>query len=66
MTFESGIFDEVRNKLQIPVYLDAKSMRKTFGHTETMDAELISIIKLTKLVERIIKKKVPNLDLYSD
>jgi hypothetical protein len=46
--------------------MDAKSMKKTLGHTETMDAERITSLQLVKLVERIIKKSVPALDLYSD
>lgn len=66
LTYESWIFDEIRNKLNIPVFMDAKSMKKTLGHTETMDAERISLLQLIKLVERITKKNVPNLDLYSD
>ena len=66
LTYESWIFDEIRNKLDIPVFMDAKSMKKTLGHTETMDAERISSLQLIKLVERILKKKVPTLDLYSD
>lgn len=66
LTYESWIFDEIRNKLEIPVFMDAKSMRKTFGHTETMDAERISSLQLTKLVARILKKKIPQVDLYED
>ena len=66
LTYESWIFDEIRNNLGIPVFMDAKSMRKTFGHTETMDAERISSLQLTKLVARVLKKKIPILDLYTE
>jgi hypothetical protein len=66
LTYESWIFDEIRNKLEIPVFMDAKSMRKTLGHTETMDAERISSLELTRLVARILKKKIPHVDLYED
>ena len=66
LTYESWIFDEIRNKLEIPVFMDAGSMKKTFGHTETMDAERISSIQLIKLVEKITRKKIPILDLYAE
>jgi hypothetical protein len=66
LTYESWIFYEVRNVLNIPIYMDAKSMKKTFGHTETMDAELITDLQLIKLVEKILKRKIPEIDLYEN
>jgi len=65
LTYESWIFYEIRNNLGIPVFMDAESMKKTLGHTETMDAERISSQQLKKLVLTILKKKVPSLDLYT-
>lgn len=52
---ETAIFFELRKVRKIPQYLSAAEMKKTAGHTETMDVERISEIELIKLVEEIIK-----------
>ena len=52
---EAKIFDIIRNKLKIPVYLSKDDMPETDGHTETMDADLISLIELEKIINKVIK-----------
>jgi len=52
---ETKIFDIIRNQLKIPVYLSKEDMPKTEGQTETMDADLISLKELEKIINKVIK-----------
>lgn len=53
---ERLIFKYLRKTLKIPAYLSSKDMPVTGGHSETMDAELISLPALKRLINRIIKE----------
>jgi recombinational DNA repair protein (RecF pathway) len=52
---ENRIFQILRNDLGIPQYL-VKGQMRFGGQTETMDASLISIPALKKLVQKVIKE----------
>jgi hypothetical protein len=52
---ERGIFKVIRNDLQIPIYLSKNLVPVTGGHTETMDADRISIFKVKKIICKVIK-----------
>jgi recombinational DNA repair protein (RecF pathway) len=51
---EYKIFQELRVHRNIPAFLSAVEMKQTGGHTETMDADLMSLPKLIRLVEDIL------------
>ena len=52
---ESEVFRIVRKELKLPIYLAKEDMPITGGHTETVDADLISLIELEKIVGEVIK-----------
>ncbi len=52
---ERLVFKHLRKDLNIPAYLTLKDMPVTGGHSETMDAELISLPSLKRMVNKIIK-----------
>jgi hypothetical protein len=53
--FEQKILRYLRKDLGMPAYLTLDLMKETGGHSETLDANEISFLKLEKLIERIIK-----------
>ena len=55
---ESLFFQIVRTNLHIPIHLSAEEMRRTAGHTETMDADLISATKIFDIIEIVRKKPI--------
>lgn len=52
---EKAIFKVIRKEMQIPIYLSLAEMPKTEGHTETVDADLISLKELEKIINKVIK-----------
>jgi hypothetical protein len=52
---EKSIFKVIRNDLQIPIYLSKDQVPVVGGHTETMEADRISLLKLDKIINKIIK-----------
>jgi len=53
--FESMVLTHLREDLGLPVYLTLDLMKKTGGHTETVDADLITLMKLEKIINNVIK-----------
>jgi predicted nucleic acid-binding Zn-ribbon protein len=55
LKIETEIFKIIRHQLQIPVYLSRKQMPVTGGETETMDADLVSLVELEKIINKVIE-----------
>lgn len=52
---EREVFKILRQEMKIPVFLSKDDMPKTEGHTETVDADLITLVKLEKIIDKVIK-----------
>ena len=52
---EKEVFKILRQEMKIPVFLSKDDMPKTEGHTETVDADLITLVKLEKIIDKVIK-----------
>ena len=52
---EKEIFKIIRKELKIPSYLTKADMPHTGGHAETMDADLITLLELEKIIKKVIK-----------
>lgn len=52
---EKYSFYVIRKKLKIPIHLTKDLMRKTGGHTETINADSISLLELEKIINRGIR-----------
>ncbi len=55
LEIEKEIFTHIRKNLGIPVFLAAENMAKLGGHTETMDADSISLLELERIIQEKIK-----------
>ena len=53
---EKEVFRILRQEHGIKPFLDKKKMPVTGGHTETVDADLITLIKLEKIINKVIKE----------
>jgi hypothetical protein len=42
--------------MQIPIHLTKAHMPKTEGHTETVDADSISLLQLERIINKVIKQ----------
>ena len=52
---EKNAFYVIRKKLNIPIHLTKDLMPKTGGHTETMNADTITLLELEKIIEKALK-----------
>lgn len=52
---EAKVFKWIRKDLKLPVHLTAKLMPKTGGHTETVNADSITVIEIQNKIEELIK-----------
>ena len=52
---EKEIFRIIRKELKIPSYLTKENMPHTGGQAETMDADLISLLELEKIIKKVIR-----------
>lgn len=52
---ERGVFKVIRNDLRLAIYLKKDQLPVTRGHTETMDANEITLKALERLIGRVIK-----------
>lgn len=55
LKIEKEVFRVIREERKIPIYLSADEMPVTGGETETMDADLISLKELEKIINKVIK-----------
>lgn len=53
--YEQIILNHLRKDLGLPIYLNLDLMKKTGGHTETVDADSITLLQLEKIINRVIK-----------
>ncbi len=58
-THEFRFFQILRNELKIPIFLSSADMKGTAGHTETMDADLISSTKIIDVLLEIRRMPLP-------
>jgi hypothetical protein len=52
---ESLIFNVIRKELKLPIFLSKEQMPVTEGHTETINADSITLIELEKIIREVIK-----------
>lgn len=52
---EKLVFYTIRKKLNIPIHLTKDLMRKTGGHTETINADSITLLELETIINKAIK-----------
>ena len=55
LDIESTVFNILRKDMKLPIYLSKEDMPKTGGHSETVDAELITLLELEKIVKKVIR-----------
>ena len=53
---ERAVLKILRKDMKLPMYLSKKDMPKTEGHTETVDADLITLVELEKIINKEIKR----------
>lgn len=56
LKIEREVFNVIRKEKNIPIFLSSEQMPVTGGETETMDADLISLKELERIIERVIDK----------
>ena len=52
---ESLIFNVIRKELKLPIFLSKEQMPVTEGHTETINADSITLLELEKIIKKVIK-----------
>jgi hypothetical protein len=52
---EAEVFRILRKELQLPIHLTKAHMPKTEGHTETVDADSITLLELEKIIKKVMK-----------
>ena len=52
---ESEVLRILRTERNLPAYLSKAEMPKTEGHTETVDADSITLLELEKIIKKAIK-----------
>ena len=52
---EQIVLTHVRKDLALPVYMNLDLMKETGGHTETVDADAITLLELEKIIKKVIK-----------
>jgi len=56
LKIEKAVFKIIRKDLKLPIYLSKSDMPKTEGHTETVDADSITLLQLEKIIYKVIKE----------
>lgn len=52
---ERRVFRIIRKEMKLPIYLSKEQMPVTGGHSETIDADLITLLELEKIIKKVIK-----------
>ena len=52
---ESEVFKVVRKELKMPIYLNKDQMSKLLGHSETINADSITLLELEKIIKKVIR-----------
>jgi len=53
---EAEVFRILRKDMKLPIHLTKAHMSKTEGHTETVNADSITLIELERIIKRVIKE----------
>jgi DNA-directed RNA polymerase subunit RPC12/RpoP len=57
---EQILLNHLRKDLALPVYMTLDLMKETGGHTETVDADSITLLELEKIIKKVIKQSKVN------
>ena len=55
LAVEKLVFKILRKDLKLPIHLSKEEMPKTEGHTETVEADLITLREIEAIIKRVIK-----------
>jgi hypothetical protein len=55
LEIEKVVFKILRKDMKLPIYLSKEDMPKTEGHSETVDADSITLLELEKIIKKVIK-----------
>jgi hypothetical protein len=55
LDIEGEVFKILRGEMKLPIYLAFDDMKKTQGHTETINADSITLLELEKIIKKVIK-----------
>jgi hypothetical protein len=55
MEIETQVLKTLRKDMELPIYLTKEDMPNTGGHSETVDADSISLLQLERIIYRVIK-----------
>lgn len=52
---EKSVFNVIRKELKLPIYLTKELMPVTGGHSETVDADSITLLGLEEIINKVVK-----------
>lgn len=55
LKIEKEVFKILRKEMKLPIFLSNEDMPKTQGHSETVDADSISLLQLEEIINKVIK-----------
>ena len=55
LKIEKSVFQVIRKDLKLPIHLTKKHMPITEGHTETVNADSITLLELEKIIKKVIR-----------
>jgi hypothetical protein len=55
LEIEKAVFKILRKDMKLPIYLSKEDMPKTEGHSETVDADSITLLQVEKIIKKVIK-----------
>jgi len=55
LEIEKAVFKILRKDMKLPIYLSKEDMPKTEGHSETVDADSITLLQLEKIIKKVIR-----------
>ena len=56
LKIEKEVFKILRKEMKLPIFLSNEDMPKTQGHSETVDADSITLLQLEKIINKVIKR----------
>ena len=60
LRIEKEVFKIIRKEMKLPIFLSKDDMPVTGGHSETVDADSISLVELEKIIKAVIKVNKPH------
>ena len=55
LKIEKEVFKILRKEMKLPIFLSNEDMPKTQGHSETVDADSITLLQLEKIINKVIR-----------